>query len=207
MPHIFKDRFQQSWTIELTLADITKLEAVDYTDIGYEEKINFFPPDEKLFSAIVQNTKLAFLMIWLLCEEQASGKFYQKEVDGQIENFEIKSMEDFSRCFNGDSLMEARTAFYKELPDFFPEQRTSLTALIDRYTRFLKRGDEKITEKIDSQMNDEKMDTLIDQILDGGFEELPDKMKEVLNASSSDPPSSTLPTDLKNLPTPPKKNK
>lgn len=153
--HVFKDKNGTEWTIDLTLDKIRRIEAADFAAAFHSDapqSIQFFPPQDDLFTDIITNPAVAFGMVWLCCQQQAEER-------------NIKTEEEFTNLFNGKSLQESRIAFYEELPDFFPEMATTLVALVERFTTIQKRADQKLGEGTQRLMSNERVDREIDKAI------------------------------------------
>lgn len=163
----FKDKNGQDWDLGITLFDILRIEAYDfsicYTATGREPPfideegryhIQMNPPAENLFSELITDPAVCFAMIWIICQEQAEKR-------------EIKTELEFSRLFTGATCMEARAAFYKELPDFFPQMKTTLKTLLDRMLKFQEVADTRISREVETVLSDEEMHRVIEETLAG----------------------------------------
>jgi len=156
--HTFKDNKGNEWVVDLTLAGIRRIEASDFSEaLGKEGDepfhIHFFPPEDDLFTTLITNPAVCFQMLW--CVLQAD-----------IDSREVGSMEEFAELFGGKEIAEARLAFYEELPPFFPEMATSLTALIDRYSKIHEKADQAIAKKMQTLLSDKRIDNEITNIVD-----------------------------------------
>lgn len=155
--HVFKDKNGTEWAIDLTLDKIRHIEAADFSAAFHAEEprhIQFFPPQDDLFTDIITNPAVAFGMVWICCQQQANDRGIQTE-------------EEFANLFNGKSLQDSRIAFYEELPGFFPEMATTLAALVERFTTIQKRVDQKLSEGTKRLISEERVDRVIDEALAG----------------------------------------
>lgn len=153
--HTFKDKHGTDWTVDLTLNQIRRIEAADFSPAFHSDEpqyIRFFPPQENLFTEVITNPAVAFGIVWICCQQQAEERG-------------IKTEEEFANLFNGKALQDSRIAFYEELPDFFPEMATTLAALVERFTTIQKRADQKLSEGTKRIMNDEIVDREIDKAI------------------------------------------
>ena len=153
--HSFKDKNGTDWIIDLNLETIRFIESCNFGQALRKDDnyyIQMWPPQEDLFTEIITNPAVAFGMIWCCCREQAAER-------------NIKSEEEFARLFNGQAAQDSRLALYEELPDFFPEMRTTLKALIDRYSRIHQIADQKLGKKATEMMSDEMLEKEVDKAI------------------------------------------
>lgn len=167
----FKDKYDQSWTIDLDLQKARVIENYNFSQaLRTQEEfyIQFFPPQENLFDELLTNTAVCFGMIWCLVKEQLDNKNYR---DVQSNKHPITNEEDFARCFDGEALDRARLALYAELPDFFLDQKITLTTLRDRTKRAFEIADEKMAARLAERLSDSQITRLIDSNLQAEQEE------------------------------------
>jgi len=156
--HTFKDNKGETWNIDLTLAGIRRIEAADFSEPLKKKgdevfHINFFPPEDDLFTNLITNPSVCFQMLWCVLEEEA--------VDRGIGN-----MEEFAALFGGDEIAAARLAFYEELPPFFPEMTTSLKALTEKYSLVHQKADAAIAKKMDTLLSEKAIENEVSKIVD-----------------------------------------
>lgn len=161
--HTFKDRNGTEWIIDLDLSLVRQIECYNFGPAlspreaasGEEvapHYISFFPPQEDLLTDIITNPAVCFGMVWCCVRAQAKERGIEDEMD-------------FARLFKGDHIRDARLAFYKELPDFFPEMATTLTTLIERFSRTNEVADRKVAARLMEVMGDERIEELVDREL------------------------------------------
>ncbi len=114
-------------------------------------RVDLLSPTEEMFNEILMNREVVFGVIWCLCESQASERGIADEME-------------FARLFSGDVFEAAHSAFYEELADFFPEMRTTLTTLIGRLKKAREMAGSKISQMLEEQLNDEKLEEMMDQL-------------------------------------------
>jgi len=178
--HTFNDKFGQVWSLDLDLALVQELENHDFPAHG---KIKFFPPSENLLQ-LLSETSISFGMIWEMCKYQLVGKTYYPRISSLTEEATaqpITNQEHFAMCFNGDTVEQSRIALFEELGNFFPQMRTTLKQLTERYSHLVGLVNRKSAQKMEAELSDEKMETLIDQLFEEKTTQLPPEMQKVLN--------------------------
>lgn len=153
--HTFKDKDGIQWEVDLNLSHIRYLESVDFSlaTNGEFEHIKFIPPQENLFSHVITNPAICFEIVWACCKNQAEKR-------------DINTIEEFASKFDGRALQESRIAVYEELPPFFPENLTSLKALISRYSSIQRIADEGIVDLLNKKIGDKELRELVQEELD-----------------------------------------
>jgi len=152
---LFKDNTGDEWHVDLNLGHILQIEAYDFTQALHKPEeegpthIQFFPPDEELFTTLVLQSAVCFSMIW--CAVRAEAE--QRNITNELE---------FAKRFNGDTMAAARKAFLEELANFFPEMRTTLMILIEKFSAMTKMVDEKLSKKTEEMLGS-KMEAVIDE--------------------------------------------
>lgn len=171
----FKDKYGQEWILDMDLSSIRICEAREFPTIG---KITFFPPTEN-FYALLGQTEVSFGLVWCLCKDQLEGKTFIPK--GKKDSQPITDEEQFAHCFDGEVLEQSRIALFEELANFFPQMRTTLKTLIERYSSLTKIVDRKTSDRMKTEMSDEKMEQMIDKTFDGIETGLPKEMQQVLD--------------------------
>jgi len=149
--HTFKDKNGDDWDVELTLFGARAIEGYDFGPALHEDEevyIDFLPPQEDLFQKYLPDPNVCFAMIWVLCKDQAEPRG-------------IKSEYEFARLFNGDTLFAAQQALHKELPDFFPRLKTTLTTLLEQLTKVHTATDKLMREKVLEVVPDDKIEEIV----------------------------------------------
>lgn len=177
--HTFNDKYGQVWSLDLDLALVQELENHDFANHG---KIKFFPPSENLLQ-LLSETSVSFGMIWEMCKYQLSGKTYiPRTTEGNPNQpQQISNMEHFAMCFSGETVVLSRIALFEELGNFFPQMRTTLMQLTERYSHLVNLVNRKTAQKMETDLSDEKIEALIDRLFAETTEVLPENMKKVLN--------------------------
>ena len=146
----FKDKDGKDWIIDLNLSHIKLMEAHDYSEISRYNKIKFLPPQEDLFTEVITNPAVCFTMVWCCCQKQATEVGIETELQ-------------FAERFNGETIQNSRIAMYEELPPFFPEQQTTLEALISRYGKIQKMADTGMRKILDEKLGDKELEDLMEE--------------------------------------------
>lgn len=156
--HTFTDCKDREWKLEMTLGLAEKIEAEDFSAV-YDNPVSILDPDEHFFTLGITNTPLLFSMVWLM-------------VEGQHEGVDIN---EFKNGINGETIAKVKEAFWGCLIDFFPEKKTALSGIIQRFKEVMKRADTdaaatiaspKVTDLIDQEFkkaNDKALDHIGDQ--------------------------------------------
>jgi len=154
--HDFKDKDGVSWTIDLSLSAVWRIEAYDFGRALHVDEptfVAFFPPQADLFTSLITNPAVCFGMIWCCVEEQAKDR----EINNELE---------FAKRFDGDAIERARLALYEELPNFYSRSRISLQTLIGRYEETWEIINDRLQKKIDTLMTRETLEKMVDQEMD-----------------------------------------
>lgn len=170
----FTDRYDQTWQLDMDLSAVRKIESYEFPNFG---KISFFPPSEKLFQ-MLSETEVSFFALWMLCREQIEDKTYIcKKTAAKLP---VTNEEDFAHCFNGDTIEKGKVAFFEELSDFFPQMRTTLKRLTERFSSLTRIVDQRMADKMNEELSDQKINQIIDETMGG--KTLPQEMEKVLNS-------------------------
>lgn len=159
MPHTFQDKEGTEWTLSIDLQKAMEIEDHNFAHAFGEtredgqdpvHKISFIDPDKELFTEWITNRRFCLDMIWILVRDIAKEK-------------NIPNMLEFAKRFDGSSFRNARVALWEELPNFFPDQETSLRASISAVSNMEKMLDEKGAELLRLGMDPEKMKQVIER--------------------------------------------
>lgn len=168
----FTDRYDQTWQLDMDLSAVRKIESYEFPNFG---KISFFPPSEKLFQ-MLSETEVSFFALWMLCRDQIEGKTYIcKKTAAKLP---VTNEEDFAHCFNGDTIEKGKVAFFEELSDFFPQMRTTLMRLTERFSSLTKIVDQRMADKMTEELSDQRINQIIDETMNET--EMPEKMRTAM---------------------------
>lgn len=149
----FKDKEGTEWLVEFNLYNVMQIEGYDFTNILGSPKIKILPPQPDFFDKIITNTPAILAMVWCCLREQASERGIANEID-------------FARRINGNTIQEARIAFWGELSDFFPEMRTTLQTLTGKLSRAQVLANERMTKEVEQKITDSAIQEVLDKLLE-----------------------------------------
>ena len=125
--HSFKDASGHTWDLNLNLAAAERIDKCDFSLLT-DEKFSILAPTEKAFELFTSDTAVIFACIWCIIHPQAT----ELGID----------QDQFKERINGDTIYPAKKAFWGALQDFFPEQRTVLSKMVEMFDLTLKKKSE-----------------------------------------------------------------
>lgn len=157
--HTFKDKKDQEWSMDLDLSKAMEIEGYDFSqamgkELDQPHYIKFLNAEDALFQEILYDTRICYTFIWVLCKDQAA----EHNIDDILE---------FAKRFDGETLDRARMALGGELINFFPRQKTTLTALIENISNTRSKVDERL-----GKLLDRKIPELVDKAMEEAEAEL-----------------------------------
>lgn len=184
----FKDKFGHQWDVSLDLFAIKRIEASDFSALGYKKPPSMLVPSKEFLTDCITNTSLMFAMMWAVVQPQILQRFTLIDPDPTKEPMDNEWPNDadgnpdemeFLRRMNGPSIDAAKNAWWEAVADFFPQHRIILCRLITMYR--------KATDTINTKVNHHLTDyqTTIDQVMDQEIEKGLQQLKEEIGTKFS----------------------
>lgn len=191
---IYTDTSNNAWDLKLTLADARRIDQSDFSTNGYyTEKFSFMIPDKSFFSNLIANTNFMFALIWVIIQPQVKAKYkngifkvpgYPLEANQTPELIETlfntqefldRAELEFVSAIDGQVIELAKSALWRSLQDFFPQQKTVLSILLRQ---------QKLTwEKVESK--EQLLETTISEAMDKGIDQEIELFKTKMNSLQS----------------------
>lgn len=121
----FEDAKGRVWELKLTLGIASRLSTVDFSEIT-KEKFDVVSDPSKVIVTALANRAFLFAYIWQIVYPQA--KSVLNEDGTPFTNFDE---DDFIEAIDGPTIQRGSAAFLQAVYDFFPDQRTSLEAIVE----------------------------------------------------------------------------
>jgi hypothetical protein len=160
-----------------------RIDKSDFKDF-HDKEWSVLEPEKEIIGKLLSKPAFLFAVIWAMVQDQAEKKFedYRLLADNREpgDTFPISPKDaeaaelEFVSGVNGPTIDAARSAFMEALSDFFPDQRTGLSALLTQYKTMTEKAG-KLMEKSVPLLNE-----LLDQELDQQVEILKERLKEEL---------------------------
>lgn len=133
--HSFTDRTNRSWSLDINVAGIKRVRKLLNVDL-----LQVLDKGSELLRQLGTDLALLVDVLYALLKPDADAAGV--------------SDEDFGRSFSGDSILHARTAFFEELTDFFPDPRarTLLAQVLqksNRVSELVMKGTGEILDEVD----------------------------------------------------------
>lgn len=185
MSFSFVDKHGRPWDLTLDLLIMRRIDASDFTAI-WDKEFSILNLDESVIRKLLVDPNFLFAVIWVVVQPQVQT--YAAFKDKSLEEQEA----EFVSGINGAVINEARNTFMEALGDFFPDQRTVLSALTEQVKKLTVMAGQKTAAEIGP---------LLDQLLEQEFDQKVAKLrKELLNETPGETSSSSLPqSDIDNL--------
>lgn len=162
----FTDLAGREWDVTLTYEGALRIDDVDFRKMGLcEEDVSILSPDKKFFTDTITSTKMIFAMIWTVIEPQAERQGV--------------TLEDWRRALNGPAIADAKEAFWGTLADFFQDQKTALSRLMETNRKAIRLIDKEMAATCD------EMDRAIEKRVATGTAEVRRQLRETLGTDST----------------------
>lgn len=150
----FKDSTGHEWSVDLNLATVRRISQAKIQTTTEEVTVDLLNPDDNLLNNRLTKREVIFGIIWVIC----SPDFYENPES------EASAEEQFAMRFDGETFEAAQEVLYEELSDFFPELRTTLKTLTTRLKKVKEAVDKKLSNTMEKELSDEKIDQMINGI-------------------------------------------
>ena len=170
--HTFTDLRGKIWDVSLTLGIARRIDASDFTAIT-DKEIAFLKPGREFFLQVISDASLLASIIWVVVQPQVKENLGIDPAEKPDE-----AEQAFVYSWNGTTITEARTAFWKALADFSPDHKTILDVMIPR----METAQKKIALKI--METEDMMDLIVDQEIDKQFKNLKTEIENELGEKS-----------------------
>lgn len=120
----FVDRQGRIWDLTMTMGAAHLIDHSDYSALS-PKKISILNPDKETFSRLMEDSNLLWAVIWTIVQPQVErilGIDPKKDYD--------KAEQEFLLALDGPAIQRGKTAFWRAVADFFPDQKTALLALL-----------------------------------------------------------------------------
>lgn len=144
-PTEFRDSHDSVWDAKISVAAAKRVDSVDYSALT-REKFSLLRPMDGLqgfFGEILTNTGFLFAVLFDLMIKQVASNL---DTDPFVKRDQAEM--EFSERMGGEQITTARSALWRALEDFFPDQRTVLQALWENYEE----GQQKIEEELQTMV-------------------------------------------------------
>lgn len=174
----FTDAKGRTWDLSLTLYLCKRVDASDFSAIT-SKQFSILEPTRELFMEVLQSTPLLFAIAFAIVQDQVANVLGIPDYDPDDPSEEqaaryAKAETEFLKGLDGATIESGRKALWRSLADFFPQHRTVLLSLMDRYLN----AHAKLGERM-AEMGDE-----LDQLLENQMGMELDKMKEQLRTGT-----------------------
>lgn len=122
---LFKDKKGGEWDLTITLGAAERVDDSDFSALT-KEKFSMLEPGKELFNLLISKPRILFAVIWAIVSPQS------KVVLG-LDATDPAAQGAFADRMDGAVITAARKAFFEALGDFFPDQRTALSQLIQKW--------------------------------------------------------------------------
>jgi hypothetical protein len=128
----FKDLEGKVWDCRLTLAGAMRIDKSDFEQIAPDmPKFSILNPSKTLFNELLVRQPVFFACIFAVCLPQVKANL-GIDLDTEPERMG-EAQKAFMERLDGTVIEEARDAFWGTLADFFPEKRTALSMLMQKW--------------------------------------------------------------------------
>jgi hypothetical protein len=153
----FKDKYDTEWDLSIDLATAKYIDKCDPGDVT-DKKYVFLNADRDFFMEVFSNRPFAAFLAFLIV--QFNDDNFESKVDllehekGDQELRQLK----FIKRLNGEALAAMHQTLIKAIADFFPEQRTALSKMIEKLdlvNERLRMETENLMPQVDEMLNKE----------------------------------------------------
>jgi len=176
-PRTFEDKEGRVWDVSLDMAGALRIDASDFSELT-DKEFSILRPEGEFFSRVLTDPPIICGMIWAIIQPQVKEKLgidprEPADPEKGLESGEDRAREAFLQGLDGDSMENARTAFWGAVSDFFPKQRTGLLALIEQWEK----AQEKVAQEVQGMRGE--IQEILDQEIEMGLEDLRSGLKEL----------------------------
>lgn len=120
------DETGRVWKLQYTLDDAMQLDQSDFSALT-DKKLRFLRLDEETMTVIATTKAILPWMFYIILKDQVKANL---GIDPEVEP--EKAQRAFLKVFTGAVVQAAVTPFLECLDDFFPEQKTVLSTLLEQ---------------------------------------------------------------------------
>lgn len=171
--HTFKDRNGKTWDATLTLAGAKRIDASDFSEVTKKE-FSILDPGSTFFEDVLKTPAVLWAMLFAVVKPQV-----KKNLGIDPDEEPIKAEVMFCEGLLGESMDNARDAFWAAIADFFPASKTALLALI----RLTKKANARVGKNLRTM--EPKMDELMDLSIDKETKKVEEKLKKMLSEANA----------------------
>lgn len=171
--HTFKDRYGNVWDATLTLAGAKRIDSSDFSEIAEGKKFTILDPGKTFFEDVLKNPAVLWAMLFAVVKPQVQ-KLLKIDPDQKPEEAEIK----FCDCLLGESMDDARDAFWAAIADFFPASKTALLTL----AKLTKKANKKVGANLRTMQP--KLEQILDKTIDKETKKVEKKLEAMLQETS-----------------------
>jgi len=165
----FKDAKQGEWDLKLNLGLAKRIDASDFSQLS-KLQFSFIAPTPEFFGEIYSNVSFAMALVWAIVQDQVEKVMAvsihpappivpRLDVTNYVSPDEAETL--FLERLDGDAIRNGKEALLKAMADFFPDHRTVLLSLGQKFQKMQARlnlemmhMDNKIDELIEEQMDE-----------------------------------------------------
>lgn len=203
MATTFTDKKGRTWDVSLDLLIARRIDKSDFSN--YHKKFSILAPERDLLGKLLSDAPFLFAIIWVIVQDQAEAKYQEykrsKAADctPDADSFPISPREptpegsetspaelEFVSGINGPTIEAARNAIIEALGDFFPDQRTVLSALANQMKAMSKTVGDKLEKALPT------LNTVLEEEMDSKIQDLQQEFRNKIRESSSGETSSQL---------------
>ena len=174
MSKAFKDKNQQSWTIDLTvglvlrITDTTKFNLLDSASASVPGD-----PNSNIAATLASDLREFWELLWYVIEDEASERGVNAE--------------DFGKLMPPGALIDARVAFFAEWRDFFLQlQKPELELIVAKAEEFQAMAAQKMKEHLrhpSLKLLTQKIDDHMSTALNNSFGPMLESLESTLGGS------------------------
>jgi len=137
-PFTFTDRLGGRWDCSLTLAGARRIDNSDFSAVS-DKEFSILQPDREFFARVLGDSNLLCAIVWAVVYPQAED---QLGIDPTKEPEQAEAA--FVERIDGPTLQNIKQAFVEALADFFQEQKTALSKLLQVQATMIRRVNEEV---------------------------------------------------------------
>lgn len=153
----FQDKTGTTWDLSITLGKAMKIDNSTFEFLPDDADFCFLQPDDNDIALLIGNKQLQQNIAFILCLDQL-------EKNGISSQETEERFYEWGNRLNGPVLAEMYEALGVAFTDFFPDQKTILSAAYRQQKKMIKKAAKRF-EKIEKEF-EEKADQMVDKIVD-----------------------------------------
>ena len=182
---VFTDRNGNVWDTTLSLAGAYRIDARNYEEIG-GKNFSILTPHETFFADVLKCPPVLWAMLFQVVLPQIPRKLKfpeghsleGKPVDPEKHPIEAEVL--FADGLLGDSMDNAREAFWKSIADFFPKSKTALLTLV----RLTQKANAKVGKNL--QTMEPKLERILDANIDKETKKVEAELEKMLREAEAE---------------------